>query len=223
MELDLYCERLGPGLLAEPVNAFTNAAFFLAAWWIWRQAPRPQGRVDRGTALLVALVLAIGVGSTLFHTTASRWALLADVVPILLFQICFLWLYLKRRMELASPPALGLEALFVAATLVSRSWPRLLNGSLAYAPGLLALLLLGAWERNQPPRGRRSGPGLLVTGAVFAVSLTLRSVDQLVCPWWPLGTHPAWHLLNALVLALACRSLLPPAHGRAQTGTPDRW
>lgn len=26
--IDIYCERLGPGLWAEPLNALTNAAFF---------------------------------------------------------------------------------------------------------------------------------------------------------------------------------------------------
>jgi hypothetical protein len=210
MELNLYCERLGPGLLGEPVNALTNAAFFLAAAWIWRQAPRPRGRVDPGIALLVGLVLAIGVGSTLFHTTASRWALVADVVPILLFQMVFLWLYLRRRMGLSHAPALVLEALFVAATLASRSWPQLLNGSLAYGPSLLTLLLLGLRERGLRSPTTLGGRNLLVAAAVFAVSLTLRSVDQLVCPWLPMGTHPAWHLLNALVLALVCRSIMEP-------------
>ncbi|SBO43809.1 ceramidase domain-containing protein [Cyanobium sp. NIES-981] len=218
MDLDLYCERLGPGLLAEPVNALTNAGFFLAAWWIWRRAPLRRGRVDRGMAVLVALVVAIGVGSTLFHTTASRWALVADVLPILLFQLVFLWLYLRRRWRLAIPPALGLVALFAAATLVSRSWPQLVNGSLAYAPSLLVLLLLGWRERGLRPGGSRSWPSLLVAGAVFAVSLTLRSVDPLVCPWLPLGTHPAWHLLNAVVLALACRSLMGPSPGPPEQG-----
>jgi len=30
-KLDLYCERTGPELFSEPVNALTNIAFFLAA------------------------------------------------------------------------------------------------------------------------------------------------------------------------------------------------
>ena len=52
--LDLYCERLGPGLLAEPLNAVTNGAFLVAAWrlaslasaiaacWPWRPWPWPS-------------------------------------------------------------------------------------------------------------------------------------------------------------------------------------
>jgi hypothetical protein len=33
--VDIYCERLGPGLWAEPLNAVTNVAFFVAAWLAW--------------------------------------------------------------------------------------------------------------------------------------------------------------------------------------------
>ena len=31
--LDGYCERLGPGLWAEPLNFLSNAAFLVAAIW----------------------------------------------------------------------------------------------------------------------------------------------------------------------------------------------
>ena len=33
----LYCERLGPGLWAEPLNAVSNLAFFGFAWKLWRE------------------------------------------------------------------------------------------------------------------------------------------------------------------------------------------
>ncbi len=202
MTLDLYCERLGPGLLAEPLNAVTNGAFLLAAWWIQARARRLGVRGDRGIAGLTVLVVAIGVGSGLLHTVATTWALVADVLPILLFQLLFLWLYLRRRAALGTPGALLLLGLFLLATLAGRTAPQLLNGSLAYSPTLLVLLLLG-W------REQRRHPQLLLAGGVFSVSLLLRSSDQLLCPWLPIGTHLLWHLLNAVVLALATRSLMP--------------
>ncbi len=57
-QVDGYCERLGPGYWAEPVNAVTNAAFLIAAAVVWRQtAGLPLARA-------LAIVLAvIGVGS----------------------------------------------------------------------------------------------------------------------------------------------------------------
>jgi hypothetical protein len=30
--MDVYCERVGPGLLAELLNAVSNTSFLLAAW-----------------------------------------------------------------------------------------------------------------------------------------------------------------------------------------------
>ena len=36
--VDLYCERLGPGLWAEPINAITNAAFLIIAYFVWQLA-----------------------------------------------------------------------------------------------------------------------------------------------------------------------------------------
>ncbi len=210
--IDLYCERLGPGLLAEPVNALSNGAFFLAAWWIHRRARQQPGRRDRGVATLVALVVGIGVGSTLFHTIATPWTLLADVLPILAFQLVFLWLYLRRWTGLAPLPSQALLALFLAATLISRGQPGLLNGSLAYAPALLVLGLLGIHSLLQ---GR--GVGLLAAAALFLISLGLRSIDLLICPIQPLGTHALWHGLNALVLALTCSALVS-APGRPCVG-----
>ncbi|MCU0529008.1 MAG: ceramidase domain-containing protein [Cyanobium sp. Prado107] len=204
MTLDLYCERLGPGLLAEPVNAATNAAFLLSALWIRTRARRLGVGGDRGIAGLTALVVAIGVGSALFHTFATPWALLADVLPILLFQLLFLWLYLRRRAAVGAAVAQVVVSLFLLATLASRTVPELLNGSLAYAPTLVVVLLLG-WRELR----RRHRPELLAAAVVFSLSLLMRSVDQLLCPWLPVGTHLVWHLLNAVVLALAAAALMP--------------
>jgi len=200
--IDLYCERLGPGLLAEPVNAITNGAFLVAAWWLQRLARREAGG-DRGVLALAALALAIGIGSTLFHTFATGWALAADVVPILLFQLLFLLLYLRRQVGLSAAPAAGLCLAFLLACLAGRSMPAALNGSLAYGPTLAVLALLG-WHQLQ----RRQSWLLLAATGLFSLSLLLRSLDNALCPVWPIGTHLFWHLLNAAVLALSGEALL---------------
>ena len=42
-----YCERIGPGLLAELLNAVTNASFLIAAWAASdiRWPPSAEGRL----------------------------------------------------------------------------------------------------------------------------------------------------------------------------------
>jgi hypothetical protein len=204
--VDLYCERLGPGLLAEPVNAITNAAFFVAAWLLCRHAQRsaPVG-VEIGT--LLGLIVAIGIGSTLFHTLATTWARWLDVLPILLFQLAFLWTYARGPMRRRALPAAALVLAFLGVALYARRFPHLLSGSLTYAPAIVAIFALGIhqWltDKTRPPL-------LLAAAAVFTLSLTLRTVDGAACQYFALGTHFFWHLLNAVVLYLAVRSLLPP-------------
>lgn len=207
--VDLYCERLGPGLLAEPVNAATNAAFLVAAWLLWRQFPRERGGAPDSTLLiaLIALIAAVGIGSTLFHMLATGWALWLDLLPILAFQIVFLWCYARRIIGWTPAAAAAFAATFLALALYSRQFPELLNGSLTYAPAMAVLTALAVYHRA----AGKPGPWLLTAAAAtFAVSLLLRTIDAAVCAAFPTGTHFLWHLLNAVVLYLCARAAIRP-------------
>ena len=199
--LDLYCERTAPGLLAEPLNAFSNLAFFLAAFWLWRRHAASPAR-----SALVLTLLAIGTGSGLFHTFARPWALWADVLPILAFQLLVLGLYLRRVLALgAAATAAGYGGFLLLSALVGtlpRDW---LNGSLGYAAAELTLVTLGVLHWRRQTQARAS---LLLAAALFGLSLTARSLDLALCAPWPSGTHFLWHLLNATVLALTGHGLL---------------
>jgi hypothetical protein len=68
--IDVYCERIGPGLLAEPLNAVTNASFLIAAWAAWLLASR-LGRLSPEVWGLLALSVAVGIGSGIWHSFAT--------------------------------------------------------------------------------------------------------------------------------------------------------
>jgi len=53
-----------------------------------------------------------------------------------------------------------------------------LNGSIAYVPALAAMIVIGGYLRV---RGHPAAFGILSAGAVFAVSLTLRTLDPALC------------------------------------------
>lgn len=201
---DLYCERLGPGLLAEPVNAATNAAFLVAAWFAWREA-KARGAPDAPTRILVGLVVLIGTGSGLFHTFATGWARVLDEVPILLFQLVYLWTYGRRALGLPRWAAAGIVAAYLAAALYCRGFGHLLNGSLVYAPAVAATLALGAvhWRRQFQSRF-----ALLGASIVLVVAIGFRTLDAALCEAFPLGTHFLWHLLVAAVAYLCLRALV---------------
>jgi hypothetical protein len=192
-----------PGFWAEPVNALTNLSFLLAAFYAWRLAAKRQV-LSTGTWTLIALIAAIGIGSFLFHTFANGWSMAADVIPILLFQVTFLWIYGARFVGWRLPVRLLSVALLIAAFAAGGRHPEVLNGSLRYAPAVVLLLGLGAYHWMNAASER--GVLLLATG-VLCVSLLFRSIDLSVCDTLPIGSHFLWHLLNGLLLYLVFRGL----------------
>jgi hypothetical protein len=225
----LYCERgTNEALLAEPINAVSNAAFLLAALVglqlvMWR----PPEERSPDLFLLPVLVLFIGLGSLAFHLYADQGTALADVLPISVFMLVYLGFALNRF--LGVPPGftvllvIGFAAI-MAMTGQVRCWeggigipgPEIqsakpcLNGSIFYLPALIALIIVGLFAEE---RRHRAAPYLLWAAAIFAVSITLRSLDLALCDQVliegrKVGTHFAWHVLNALTLFLLLRASL---------------
>lgn len=206
-----YCERgTDPAFWGEPLNAASNAAFVVAsavAFIAWRRLPASQ----RGTEelSLIALVLIIGIGSFLFHTFATRWAAIADVVPIGVFMLAYFGYALRRFVGWSPIAVTGGIAAFVAALAgagrITCGGGACLNGSVGYIPAVIALGLTGGYLLQQ--RHPAALP-LLTAAGIFAVSLVFRTLDRVACPFtlvasnWNLGTHALWHLLNAAVLYL---------------------
>lgn len=119
--IDLYCERLGVGLWSEPVNAFTNLSFLIAAFASWRLAKQYQAALP-GNYVLIGLMVAIGIGSGLFHTLATRWAQVLDVLPILLFQLTIFWLYGRRIININSVCLSAFIVLYISTALICRQF-----------------------------------------------------------------------------------------------------
>ena len=240
----LYCERgTSAALSAEPINAVSNVAFILAALMglqllEWR--PREQQTSDH--FLLIGLVALIGIGSFAFHLFATQETELLDVIPIAVFTLVYLGFALNRF--LGVPPGwmvllvIGFTIL-MAATSQVRCWdggvglpgPEVqeanpcIHGSVFYLPALGALIVVGLlleeWRH-------RAAPYVLWAAAIFAISLTLRSLDLALCGKFliegqKVGTHAAWHVLNALALFLLLRASLEAgaATGTAAVTPPD--
>ncbi|MFP4312844.1 MAG: ceramidase domain-containing protein [Alphaproteobacteria bacterium] len=203
--IDIYCERLEPGLWAEPINALTNAAFFIAGFFALILARR-ENTLDWKSGLLIALIFAMGLGSTLFHTFAQLWAMMMDVLPILAYQICFIVLYARFIMGWNCWKSGALLAAFFVAMYISMQLPReWLNGSLEYAPALIFVTGFGLYHLKQASREKF---GLLAGALTFLISFGFRSVDEALCPALPIGTHFMWHILNGCVLYLTTRAFI---------------
>ncbi|MBX9963927.1 MAG: hypothetical protein K2Y35_12770 [Burkholderiales bacterium] len=194
-EIDLYCERTGPGFFEEPFNAASNLGFVLAAWLVWRKG---RGRTwdFRVLAYLIALV---GICSLAFHTFATRWAAALDTAAIALFTWFFLQRLLVRAVGFGNiNAALMVMSYAVTAYMVERYFTaEWLNGSIAYVPPLA--VLGGISVSLVATKGALGAPFIIAT-ILFGLSLALRTIDLAVCHIFQAGTHFMWHLLNAAVL-----------------------
>lgn len=198
-QINSYCERIDASYWAEPVNALTNLAFVIAAALLWPRVARMQQ--GRGLAQALVIVLAvIGVGSWLFHTHAEVWSALADVIPIAVFVLLYVFVANRHYWRLGLWVALGLTALFVpyaALTVPLFQMVPGLGSSAGYAPVPLLIAVYAVLLRRRLPEVAR---GLAIGAGILVVSLTFRTLDQPLCAAIPLGTHFMWHILNAVML-----------------------
>ena len=246
--VDIYCERVDSSFWSEPINALTNLSFILAAiwgWWTYRQRRQTyvtmDGRpVDVGSdaqygaqsgvqsgpdwQIIVAIVLVglIGIGSFLFHTYATVWASLADVIPIWTFVAYYLFLAIHRishipfwralKIYIISLAITGLVLWAMSAALVPTGGEAdavtghsHFNGSEQYLP---AVIVLFSFAAIMMARRHAARWWILAAAGTFAVSLTFRTIDMMVCHSHPLGTHWQWHLLNGLMLGFLLQALV---------------
>lgn len=207
--LDNYCERTDASLLSEPLNLITNAAFIAAAIFLRAELKKVPTALRRPKSeMLVAMIFAIGVGSSLFHSIARVWSMFADVIPIAVFLISYLICFFRWQAGLrARYMTVGL-AVFVLLTAITSAIANheLANGSEMYFGTWMSLFGIACFTLGQPNQKQR----WLVAGAAsnFSISLVLRTIDMRVCDAWPLGTHFGWHLLNGLTLFLVTKSYI---------------
>lgn len=203
-----YCERLGSGLWAEPLNAISNMAFFIMAIMLSLQQQQISPNVKPPVIkVLIGILVLIGIGSLLWHTTAEAWAQWLDVAPIAMFVGLFLVTYLYRIKQLrwhicaVALAGFGIVHLFIAFMLPTNSF----NGSQFYLPTLIGLPLLA---RITPKNHIANRIDLYRASVVFILAFIARSIDQPTCQYFNSGTHFIWHLFVATTMYYSIRSLM---------------
>ncbi|MEM6276664.1 MAG: ceramidase domain-containing protein [Pseudomonadota bacterium] len=196
-QIDGYCERVDFTYWSEPVNAVTNAAFLLAAFIMWR---RVRGAGLPIAELLVLVLAAIGVGSYLFHTHATIWAVTADVVPIGLFILIYLFAVGLNFLYLPWWGAALLTAAFVPFAIIVvpliDQLPFFAISNFYWTVPILLFLFAPLVARENFETAR----GMIVGALILIVSITFRSIDEGICDDFPLGSHFLWHILNGVML-----------------------
>lgn len=220
-----YCERGTSDLFwAEPLNAISNLAFILAGAiaiaYLLRN--RSSEWSYYFCIALTAMLFVIGTGSFIFHTSATRWAELADEIPITIFVLSYFlfalavllrlhWLLCALLLmafmlvcALASNITCSLPAVSISDDIGDRSC---LWGSVAYFPAWGGLWLIGwaLWRRHH-----LAAPSLFAAACIFTCSLIIRTADIPLCNISLvghkfMGFHFLWHILNSITLFMLLR------------------
>lgn len=195
-------QELGQQTLAEPWNATTAALFILMALlWTWRL--RGQYRQHAFLTCGLPILLAGGIGGTLYHATrASRLYFLLDVIPISLLALggsAYLAVQLWGRRVGWYLPAillfyLAVQMLFFRA--LPPSWNIQWRVNLSYAT--LAFIILTPLTVMLLRTGFRHG-GWVVTGLLsFTIGWFFRLLDWELGWYLPMGSHWLWHVFGAI-------------------------
>lgn len=198
-----YCERLDMGFWAEPVNALTNLFFLIAATLAYRMIRQMPCRLKTPALLLAAILFIIGIGSFLWHTLATPWSGAADVLPILMFNLLYVFFFFRDVLGFGAKAGGLAVAGYLGGSVLLYQFldPRWWHGSVGYLSTVLMLIVMGALLRHPVARL------YWMTVAIFTLSLTFRSLDAAACDLIPFGTHFLWHTLNAVTLFLLIRVL----------------
>ncbi len=153
-----YCERQGPQLWAEPLNALSNLAFFYGAWRLWQHARAGSTALARAQRWLAVLLALVGAGSLVFHTVARVWGSILDVLFIGVFNVAYLMIFLRT---VTGWPRAGAIAGGVAFVVLDRLAGAVLpahafNGSLLYAPALVVPLAITIYAAVRAPAAGRA-------------------------------------------------------------------
>lgn len=198
----IYVETDFSRVIVEPCNAITAFLFVIIVLvWLWRM--RGQYRKHPFTLLAMPVLLAGGIGGTIYHALRIHRAFfLLDVIPIgvlVAMGSLYLWIRLRPRwwhVLLLAIVILGLPSLFVMDFI-----PHHVAIVIHYIM-LAALILIPVGIVLVRTKGRH-GQLIKFTLTVFGLAVLFRYIDPLTAPILPgLGTHWLWHTGGAITTAL---------------------
>lgn len=203
-----YLERHSDGLFAEPFNALSNIAFFVAAYLLYRVASRDPEDQRWECRVLPPLLAAIGAGSLLFHTARNGYTFLCDVVPIGAFIVLAMFSLVRGLIKNN-----GLRTAFLLTfALIQTMTPRAaLNGSAPYIVTLAILLTLIPAAIYKC--GRKAMPLILLSFSL-AAAIIFRAIDLAASPVFPMGTHWLWHIFATISAYLAAKFVIQETNSR---------
>ncbi len=196
----IYCETGHPLLfMAEPVNTVTNAVIILAAIFAVMYVRRSRVGFSADLVVLLFLLFAVGIGSTLWHGLRTQWALQLDWIPGVLFLLAITGFWIRMLFGglagffgTVGMLAAAVGSVVLTWNLTGGTIPRALMPVPAFVTiTIIALAMVAATHRKFGAGFARLGAAVLLCAVSAGV---FRSIDLLTCAVIPFGTHFLWHI-----------------------------
>lgn len=143
------CERIRPGLIGQPANTVSSAAFVLAAVPLLRSARRPQGRAWAAVAAAAALE---GIGSIGYHGPGGPFSKLVHDVGLVALVVTTANALVNDPEARVRHRAVGLGAVAVTLHTLSRTGGPLCScDSRLQGHALFHLVAAAALASTPPP------------------------------------------------------------------------
>lgn len=188
-----YCERVGNSIFSEPINLLSNLAFFITVILLYKEYKNIK-KVNFEYWFILITFLVVGIGSSLWHSLRSPLGFTLDSVPILIFLLSLFFVILKE-LTTDYKKAIILTTFFLSLQFIlSYLFSNFLNGSVLHVTSGVIFFSIIIWIRKKYSRILKN---IVIGLLLYILAIIFRSIDNLVCPYFPLGTHFMWHILNA--------------------------
>ena len=196
-ELPIYCES-SSGFFQEPLNAITNLAFLIAAFFIYKKIRKNKIKKPEYYFALF-FVISLGLSSFFWHSYGNNLSFGLDFFLAGLFVLTAGFILVNNVIKNRFLTGSIILSFAFVGWILSSFLPSF-NAINYYLAGAILLIILLIWMRIK--LGKSINKFLIVI-LILGFSLVLRSIDLAVCNFFPVGTHFLWHLLNALAIYLA--------------------
>jgi hypothetical protein len=211
------CERTGDSFWGEPFNAISNAAFLIAAIYVFRFLKNhndARGFWVFDIYLLNFLMFCIATASFTFHTMPNIYTEKADMI----FIVSFIVVYFVSAMFRIAKCSLFEFTVSCLAFLgftyfVVDQFPNSLNDSIAYLSSMMALIFIAIYLNIKK---RTSARQYLLAAVLGVCSLFCRAIDNAVCEVVGMGTHFMWHILNSILMTILVVQLIRNVNRKAR-------
>lgn len=211
--IDLHCERLQDGWFEEPFNTLSNLTFFVVAFLLYRN--HKNLRLPFLAKFFIGIILVIGTGSMIFHSSARFWGALSDSIPIAIFAVTYVFAFARHILRTWWIAGFLVVAAYITTYFGVRYMylgdirGKMPDGYVSMIPSVYFMagltLLLYALKNS-------SALAFLKITLIAGLAVFFRTIDLMICIDFPIGSHFLWHMLASVMVYMMVAELIRKYH-----------